>query len=211
MSPTTWAHSSDHCLGICRFTTGGDVHGNGHPNRLGLRLSTIHLHRRWKCQMLWLWLFNRWTICGEVVNAKAAPKSTSHLICSHAVSFFPRAGSSAWQDLCVNGVVVQFLNAADSVARINVGIAIISFAISGNLVPSSIRFQKKLKIWDRISHSILPHVALPVVTPVALQLLMQRCTNSSLHTWVYWATQRSRLKLAWANDRLIRFKMTRFD
>ena len=55
MSPTIWAHSSDHCLGICRFTTKGDVHGNGHPNRLGLRLSTIHLHRRWKCQMLWLW------------------------------------------------------------------------------------------------------------------------------------------------------------
>ena len=95
-------------------------------------------------------LFNRWTSCGEVVNTKTAPKSTSHLICSHAVSFFPRAGSSAWQDLCVHGVVVQFLSAADSVARINVGIAIIWFAILGNLVPSSIRFQKKLKIWDRI-------------------------------------------------------------
>ena len=40
---------------------------------------------------------------------------------------------------------------------------------------------------------------------------MQRCTNSSLHTLVYWATQRSRLKLAWANDRLIRFKMTKLD
>ncbi len=40
-------------------------------------------------------LFNRWTSCGEVVNTKTAPKSTSHLICSHAVSFFPRAGSSA--------------------------------------------------------------------------------------------------------------------
>ena len=51
----------------------------------------------------------------------------------------------------MNGVVVQFLNAADSVARINVGIAIISFAILCNLVPSSIRFQKKLKIWENLT------------------------------------------------------------
>ena len=119
MSPTIWAHSSDHCLTnswllrCCmwdkdRTTASTKASTSRSTSAQTSRVVRMHCFSfkrfRWchgqilDCMKSGVWNSTSWF--SEWDSGISESEATSHLICSQGVSFFPREGSSASSTNC---------------------------------------------------------------------------------------------------------------